>query len=162
MLGKSIQDPEGLEGPPGTTPGLDILPVETVLQAPKTTTLSDFDWAGIQGSGYEIHMGATTRISGSAFFKVTTRNQTPCNDFDGCISENNRVAGTYMHGLFDTQPILERWLGMIGISSPGISNLPSREQNYTLLKEHFERHVNLKQIMDVTGITDSRIGNSHL
>jgi adenosylcobyric acid synthase len=155
MLGKSIQDPEGVEGPSGVTPGLDILPVETVLKAPKTTTLSDFDWDGIKASGYEIHMGATTRISGSAFFKVTSRNQTPCNDFDGCISENGRVAGTYMHGLFDTLPILKRWLDMIGIPLSGISDLPSREQNYNLLKEHFERNVNLEQIMETTGM---RIG----
>lgn len=162
MLGRSIQDPKGLEGPPGDTPGLDILPVDTILQAPKTTTLSDFDWDGIKGSGYEIHMGATTRISGSSFFKVTNRNQTPCIDFDGCISGNGRVAGTYMHGLFDTLPILERWLDMIGITSPGISDVPSREQNYSLLKDHFERHVNLEKIIKATGIKANMNGNPYL
>jgi hypothetical protein len=49
MMGIRVHDPDGLEGEPGTTDGLDLLPVETVLQAPKTTTLSRFSWDGRPG-----------------------------------------------------------------------------------------------------------------
>ena len=156
MLGKTIEDPQGLEGDPGTTRGLGLLPVNTILQAPKTTTLSTFEWDNIPGEGYEIHMGETIRTAGSAFLKVTVRNQRPCTDFDGCIADNGRVAGTYMHGLFDTPLILEKWLGMVGITNIDLSGLPSHEQNYAQLKDHFERHVNIEQILDTTGIRAGR------
>ncbi|MDZ7664234.1 MAG: cobyric acid synthase [Desulfotignum sp.] len=46
MLGHFVEDPEGLEGAPGRTRGLGLLPVETILKSPKTTTLSEFEWDG--------------------------------------------------------------------------------------------------------------------
>ena len=60
MLGRRIVDPSGVEGPPGETPGLDLLPVETEMRAPKTTTRTCVNWEGVTGEGYEIHMGVTT------------------------------------------------------------------------------------------------------
>ncbi|MCG8564983.1 MAG: cobyric acid synthase, partial [Desulfobacterales bacterium] len=36
MLGQKVADPHGLEGQPGDTTGLGLLPVETILKAPKT------------------------------------------------------------------------------------------------------------------------------
>jgi adenosylcobyric acid synthase len=156
ILGQTIQDPQGLEGDPGTTLGLGLLPVNTILQAPKTTTLSCFAWDNIPAEGYEIHMGETTRVAGSPLFRVPTRNRRPCTDFDGCLADNGRVAGTYMHGLFDTLPILEKWLTMAGIRDIDLSGVPSREENYAQLKDHFEHHVNLGQIIDATGIGTGR------
>ncbi len=35
MLGQWVDDPSGLEGKPGQTRGLGLLPIQTVLQAPK-------------------------------------------------------------------------------------------------------------------------------
>jgi adenosylcobyric acid synthase len=52
MMGKTVQDPTGLEGQPGTSKGLGLLPIETVLKAPKTTTLTQFSWEGRPGTGY--------------------------------------------------------------------------------------------------------------
>ncbi len=37
IMGEKVIDPEGLEGQPGETLGLSLLPVETALKAPKTT-----------------------------------------------------------------------------------------------------------------------------
>ncbi len=42
ILGKTIDDPDGLEGEPGITHGLDLLPVRTILNSPKTATKSSF------------------------------------------------------------------------------------------------------------------------
>jgi adenosylcobyric acid synthase len=42
IMGHCVHDPDGLEGPPGKTDGLRLLPVETYLKAPKTTTLTRF------------------------------------------------------------------------------------------------------------------------
>jgi len=147
MLGEKVDDPDGLEGRFGTTEGLGLLPVKTRLKAPKTTTLSDFTWEGARGSGYEIHMGETYVLSGSPMVRITARNQKTCEGSDGCLREDRRVAGTYIHGFFDYPEICGKWLGMIGIDTKKI-NLEQgladkKEEDYTLLKEHFESHVDI-------------------
>ncbi len=147
MLGTRVNDPNGLEGSPGTTQGLGLLPVETWLKAPKTTTLSNFTWEGVRGFGYEIHMGETRATGGAPMVCVTDRNQTACDGTDGCIRQDRRVAGTYIHGFFDYPEICSKWLGMIGIDAEkidlGQGLAEKKEKEYTLLKEHFEKHVDL-------------------
>ena len=64
MLGQKISDPDGLEGKPGEINGLNLLPVQTRLVAPKTTTRVRFSWDDIAATGYEIHMGRTDRGPG--------------------------------------------------------------------------------------------------
>ena len=180
ILGHHVEDPEGLEGDPGQTEGLQLLDVHTVLQAPKTTTLSTFSWYESEnipetethkkssspvlsyGEGYEIHMGFTHRQSGDPMFHVHTRNGKPCNDEDGAVSRGTKICGTYMHGLFDVSSIKNRWLSQIGIaiqSEPQtasavdgsgaltLSHTEKKRRDYALLKEHFERHVNMEDLL---------------
>ncbi|MFH1153601.1 MAG: cobyric acid synthase [Pseudomonadota bacterium] len=148
ILGTLVEDPYGLEGEPGISDGLGLLPVTTVLKAPKMTTVSRFTWDGTPGSGYEIHMGQTTRNAGNPLFRVISRNKRDCADEDGCISMDGRVLGTYMHGLFDTPDIMVKWLVRAGFPM----NLEtcrgqSRDENYQRLKEHFETHMNMEALM---------------
>jgi adenosylcobyric acid synthase len=149
MLGECVEDPGGLEGLPGKTEGLNFLPVKTLLKAPKTTTLSDFQWEGIHGKGYEIHMGATMLTGGSSFLKINARNREACLDTDGCVSADGKVSGTYIHGFFDTPEIVSKWLQKMDIDIPipreGI--FLSKERDYTLLKEHFESHINIQEMI---------------
>jgi adenosylcobyric acid synthase len=146
MLGTRVIDPGGLEGPAGETAGLGLLPVETVLKAPKTTTRTDFSWNGIRGSGYEIHMGQTRRFDGQPLLAVHGRNRQSCEDRDGCISPDGRVLGTYLHGLFDTPEITRRWLAHIGLEKLQVDQRHgpvARDQAYDLLAEHISRHVDV-------------------
>ena len=152
MLGRFVHDPDGLEGKPGTTKGLFLLPAETTLKSPKTTTLTRFSWNEINGTGYEIHMGQTTTAGKEHIFKITERNNVSCNDTDGCISRSNKIIGTYIHGIFDTPLITRKWLESIGIDSPVISNLhglPARDKEYDLLAEHFEKHADFAAILKI-------------
>jgi len=161
MMGHYVHDPEGLEGSPGTTEGLSLLPVKTVLRSPKTTTLTRFSWKDSTGAGYEIHSGQTERLKGDALFTVTERNNMPCqNCEDGCASDDLRIMGTYIHGLFDSPEIKDRWLKTIpvglphrGAAIPGVPH-PSaaKDKVYTLLAEHFKAHINIKQIEETLGI----------
>lgn len=149
MLGSWVEDPEGLEGKPGKNKGLGLLPIKTVLKAPKTTTLSEFEWEGTPGKGYEIHMGFTQRFSGSPFLGITSRNSTPCNESEGCISEDNRVSGTYVHGFFDTPGITAKWFSLIGLTelvTEKESMVERKERDYDLLKAHFESHIDLETL----------------
>jgi len=150
LLGTMVHDPEGVEGLPGSTPGLGLLPVETELKAPKTTTLTRFTWQDISGIGYEIHMGRTYLKGGNPLFSVNTRNGQVCRDEgDGCVTKGGRIAGTYMHGLFDSPDITRYWLESIGLGNiqvPEIFGPDARDHEYDLLAGHFSQYVDVKGI----------------
>lgn len=152
MMGNSVYDPNGLEGAPGKTEGLHLLPVETELTAPKVTTLTRFSWHGAAGSGYEIHMGRTTRKKGTALFRIDDRNGLAGEDTDGCQVNGGRIMGTYIHGLFDNPDILAQWLETIGLGNvavPKRSGIATRTRQYDLLAEHFAAHVDVDAILDL-------------
>ncbi|MFO7886590.1 MAG: cobyric acid synthase [Desulfobacteraceae bacterium] len=146
MLGKTIEDPWGIEDRKGSTSGLCLLDVETIIKVDKTTTLSSFTWNSIQGTGYEIHMGETKRGSGQPMCKISTRNQIACCENDGAVSENQKIHGTYIHGFFDNPDIVKVWLESIGLNSlsgQNIDSLPDKNRDYDRLKDHFEKYVHL-------------------
>ncbi len=60
MLGRSISDPDGIEGPPRTVPGLGLLDVETVMTGDKRLrevagTLVGGAWQGVASHGGGSH-----------------------------------------------------------------------------------------------------------
>ncbi len=149
LMGQTIHDPEGLEGVPGSSEGLGLLPVETVLKAPKTTTLTRFTWQKCRGTGYEIHMGQTKRLAGTPMFRISERNSAPCRDDDGCIAGESRIMGTYIHGLFDAPGITRRWLKTLGLESIKVSRtegLAARDKAYDRLAGHFQQHVDMARL----------------
>ena len=152
MLGQTVDDPNGVEGQPGSTPGLNLLPVRTTLQSPKTTSWSEFAWGRATGMGYEIHMGRTERLEGTGpWLEVTCRNTQKCRDQDGCISANGKILGCYMHGLFDEPQILSAWLQHLGLESwllpEDIGWRRARLQEYDLLAEHIRTHVDVPALI---------------
>src|SRR5262249_37114416 len=56
MLGRSIADPDGIEGPPAKVQGLGLLPVETVLQGDKVLVEVSGEADGAPFKGYEMHI----------------------------------------------------------------------------------------------------------
>ena len=155
MLGKAVHDPDGIEGSPGSSPGLGLLPVETELKAPKTTTLTKFTWQGVEGSGYEIHMGVTKVQNGIEPFEISERNGLACEHRDGCLSSNGNIMGTYLHGLFETPAVLQLWLNALDlghIKTPHTGGLAAKDRQYDLLAEHFERYVDLDAIEALVGL----------
>src|SRR5208283_836993 len=59
MLGTSTADPDGIEGEPGSVPGLGLLAVETVMAGAKTLREVSGVGLGRPVRGYEMHMGRT-------------------------------------------------------------------------------------------------------
>jgi adenosylcobyric acid synthase len=150
MMGRAVHDPAGIEGRPGSSKGLGLLPVETVLKAPKTTTLTRFVWNGHTGAGYEIHMGHTTRTGASPLFDIMERNHKSSRDEEGCISGAAKAMGTYIHGLFDNPEILKCWLTHIGLPDADVSDvggIEARNGQYDLLAEHFAKYVDVDRIV---------------
>jgi len=161
MLGTAVRDPDGIEGRPGSTPGLGLLAMETELKAPKTTTRTRFAWDDEVGLGYEIHMGQTRCTGGRSLLRILARNGAACDDRDGCIGDDGRVLGTYVHGWFDSPAIMKRWLGGVGLDRIRVAALPgpaAREQAYEALADHAGRYLDMRIVDDLVYRSGSENG----
>ena len=142
--------------------------MDTVLKAPKTTTLTAFSWDGIRGEGYEIHMGETRREGGRPLFEIASKNSMPVSGRDGCMADHGRYMGTYIHGLFDTAAITRKWLAAIGLRDlPADTDggLPARQKEYEKLAHHFRKHVDLEKVyrlLKESGIDGEDVRNRRL
>jgi adenosylcobyric acid synthase len=157
MLGARVSDPQGLEGRPGDTPGLGLLPLTTVLKAPKTTTRTDFRWESreIEGGGYEIHMGQTELGGGRPWFRRTAQNGAPQDAPEGCVSDDGHIRGSYIHGLLDSAEILGGWLAAIGLGQltvPTGIGWRAKEKAYDQLADHFRAHMRMDRILGLLGL----------
>ena len=97
MLGHALHDPLGLEGAAGSSAGLGLLEMETVLEQEKTLrrTEGKLVLADAPVSGYEIHMGVST---GAALRRPAVLLESGA---EGALSDDGQMLGTYLHGLFD-------------------------------------------------------------
>lgn len=144
MLGTAIADPAGMEGPPGTAPGLGLLDVETVIGGDKVlrpaagrTVADDVPFAG-----YEIHLGET-RGPGRARPLLRFADGTE----DGAVSPDGRVAGCYVHGLFADDRQRAAWLGRLGAGPAGLAYEGEVERVLDGLAAHLERHLDLDALL---------------
>ncbi len=154
MLGERIADPHGVEGAPGASAGLGMLPVETVLEREKALCNSVGKLAGSSCvvSGYEIHMGRTTLAGGaSPLIGVTERNGVASEEFDGAKSEDGRVMGTYFHGFFD-EPGVRAWF--LRLLDSGYEPAASAAADpFELLAAHFAENLDLDALFAIAGIS---------
>jgi adenosylcobyric acid synthase len=117
MLGRTISDPAGVEGVAGTVDGLGLLPVDTVIDADKRTRPIS-GWlvhGGGAFAGYEIHAGVTT-VDRAAAPLLRFADGSP----DGAVAHDRRIAGCYVHGLFDHPQARACLLAEIGAASDGM------------------------------------------
>jgi adenosylcobyric acid synthase len=159
MMGESIDDPEGVEGPPGSSEGLGLLAARTVMTATKRTTRSEGVLVGdsqVPVSGYEIHVGRTevdAARSGGAVVRIHRRGggDLPQPEEDGLWSADGRHGGTYVHGLFDepqaARALLRRvrpdldWSG-----GPQESAWTYRQRQYDRLAELLEQSLDRERL----------------
>jgi adenosylcobyric acid synthase len=115
MLGRTIADPDGIEGPSGTSPGLGLLDVETVLSPEKAVApvRGRDDLTGTTIDAYEIHLGRTSGGDTARPFVVVDGRA------DGARSADGLVAGTYFHGLFRADAWRGKFLAGFGTEAAG-------------------------------------------
>ena len=152
MLGNSIADPHGVEGPAGSTPTLGLLDVDTVLEKEKCLANAVGTIVGetLEASGYEIHMGRSV-VTGDCtpFLRVSRRNNVAEDDVDGAVSGDGKVVGTYFHGIFD-QPAIKQWF--LSRAEPTYrpdGDDKSKGENYELLAAHFSANLDLDRIFAI-------------
>lgn len=114
MLGCTIADPLGIEGPPGTVAGLGLLDVETVLGPDKALRPVRGIALGARFDGYEMHMGETAGTATNGPFAMLDDGRP-----DGAVAADGRVMGTYCHGLLASGELRRTLLAGIGAASHG-------------------------------------------
>jgi adenosylcobyric acid synthase len=126
MLGRWIRDPAQIESPKEAAKGLGLLGVETTFESAKATFQAkarirgEMGWleaiSGCELEGYEIHMGHT--VGGPAWLQIIGRNGVPTDVPDGAMSDNGRIWGCYLHGIFGNDGFRRAWLESLGHHSP--------------------------------------------
>ncbi|MEM6311461.1 MAG: cobyric acid synthase [Pseudomonadota bacterium] len=142
MLGTSIADPEGIEGPAGTDPGLGHLDVKTGMIPDKRVrpTRATHTASGTPFDGYEIHIGRTTGPDCARPFA------TIANRDDGAISTSGQVTGTYLHGMFSDDDFRHLWLAQFG-ADQSINYKESLEKTLNDLADHLARHMDIDALL---------------
>ncbi|CAB3710392.1 Cobyric acid synthase [Paraburkholderia phenoliruptrix] len=158
MLGREVADPHGVEGAPGTFPGLGWLDYSTVLTRDKTLKNVTGRLAlpgSPQVAGYEIHMGETRgpALETPALRLVQTRQTREAEEAgephpDGAISADGQILATYVHGLFDTPAACAALLGWAGLSDAEAIDYPAlREASLERLADTLAEHLDLAKLM---------------
>lgn len=150
MLGERIADPLGLEGPAGQSDGLGLLDFTTELAADKQLRNVRGWLAGVDAelSGYEIHSGVSR---GPALERPAVR--LADGRYDGAISEDGQVLGTYVHGLFESTDAcraLLRWAGLEKVQRPDYQAL--RERDIERLADLVETHLDAARLLALCGL----------
>ncbi|MEM7522009.1 MAG: cobyric acid synthase [Pseudomonadota bacterium] len=144
MLGRAIDDPQGIEGTPGKVPGLGHLDVETVMAPVKHLALkAGTDCAsGAAVSGYEIHIGETEGPDrANAWLNVAG---TP----EGAASPDGRVQGCYMHGLFNADGFRAAFLARLGGGSDVVFDARV-EAALDALADHMETYFDVDLLLQM-------------
>jgi adenosylcobyric acid synthase len=143
MLGRSIVDPLGMEGSARKVAGLGLLDVDTVIGGAKRLVEADGIElsTGMPVSGYEMHLGTST---GPDLARPMVR---LADGVDGCISQDGRVAGCYLHGLFTSDLFRRAFLGMLGADAGEIIYRQHIEETLDALADHLGRNLDLPGLL---------------
>lgn len=146
MMGQRIEDPEHVEGAVDAVPGLNILPVKTVMEKEKSTIRSSFFFKEYKSpcEGYEIHMGQTIFQKDNNFL-----NRTSDGAGEGCML-NERVWGTFMHGILDNPEVIEDLLSPYTEKKCETgSYVDFKQKQYDLLAAHIRENVNMDLVYKI-------------
>ncbi len=143
MLGRTIADPDGSEGPPATVDGLGLLDVATTLVPQKRLeAVGGATCDGAPFAGYEMHMGLTAGADCARPFARLDDGSA-----DGAMSADGRVIGTYIHGLFADDRQRAAWLARFAAAPSDVAYETSIEQTLDALAAHLAAHLDLDRLL---------------
>ncbi len=148
MLGERLFDSTGK-----SVLGLGLLAQTTRFQPTKTVTKRQgrilVDWArDLVVEGYEIHLGQTELSDQATPFVHLSDGR-----FDGAKSDDGRVWGSYLHGIFDEPSFtlslinqLRRQKGLSMLTELPPARREERNKVYDQLADWIEKYLDMKQI----------------
>jgi adenosylcobyric acid synthase len=146
MMGRSIADPHGVEGPPGEVEGLGLLDVATTLRASKTLreVSGESVCDGAAFRGYEMHVGETR---GEDCARPVLRFDD--GRFDGASSRDGLARGVYVHGLFADDGQRAALLRVLGGAPSKLRYEQSIDETLDAFAEHCARHIDLDLLLSL-------------
>jgi adenosylcobyric acid synthase len=157
MLGTELDDPQGLEGDPGSTPGLGLIDARTAFASEKITRHSEGrviaaggPFGSISGSavrGYEIHDGETRHSESSLLEIRDGAGSRP----DGAVSVSGRVIGTYLHGLLDNPAVLRALSQYLQLGEQSVDQTVIVMRELDRLADIVEGHADMTAIDALVG-----------
>ncbi len=143
MLGARIDDPDGVEGPPGrSVPGLGLLDVTTTFGRDKVLRLPTGAALGATTTGYEIHHGRV-RVGADEEFLGGARRAA--------------VLGTMWHGSLEGDGFRHALLAEVAAAAgrewrpSGVRFAERREARLDLLGDLAEKHLDVDALLRVAG-----------
>lgn len=165
MLGCTIYDEMGIENQ-GQMEGMGLLPFSTEFKPEKTTTnmsgyiskemekileVQENPSQKVEIKGYEIHMGATTYEEGCIPFALLDDGR--C---DGAVEVGGKVAGTYLHGIFENEWFVKAYFGLERDESEK-SYDQFKEEQFDKLANLVRSSLDMKKIYDILNETQEKI-----
>jgi adenosylcobyric acid synthase len=150
MLGKAVHDPEGIEGPQGSSEGLGLLDLETTLATTKQlrNVRGQLPGSNAPVTGYEIHCGVSV---GADMARPAVRLEDGRGD--GARSEDGRIVGTYLHGIFDKPEALAALLGEAGLTEAALLDIHAmREATLDRLADTVDAHMDIATLASLFGL----------
>lgn len=167
MCGLRIADPDGVEGPPGSSEGLGWLPVTTSFAATKVLDRHrgravDGPGLGTEVAGYRIHHGRVqpttdaSRHDGMTPWLVSD---------DGAVLgwHRGRVCGTTLHALFEEDRFRTGVLAWAAKRAGktwvpgGVAFAEIRQARLDSIADAIEAHVDLDQLVELIACGASRV-----
>ncbi|MGR3525232.1 MAG: cobyric acid synthase [Paracoccaceae bacterium] len=145
MLGQSVSDPDGIEGPAGETSGLGLLNVATVMTPNKrlSRVKATHFASGLEVAGYEIHIGQSNGPDcARPFARIEGR-------AEGAVSADGRIIGSYLHGLFASDAFRANFLSALGVNASTLAHSALIEQTLDALADHVEEHLDVEGLIDL-------------
>jgi adenosylcobyric acid synthase len=142
MLGRTISDPQGLEGEPGTSEGLCLLDIDTELGPTKELRIEQAvsTVTGDLLTGYHMHMGVTR---GPGLDRPFARLGKAA---DGAISPDGTVMGTYLHGIFAADAFRRNFIGS-ATATTALNYEAGIDATLDALAAHLETHLDLDHLL---------------
>ncbi|WP_404479572.1 cobyric acid synthase [Novosphingobium sp. BL-52-GroH] len=151
MLGRTVADPQGIEGEPGEVAGLGLLDVATVLGDRKALAQVRGTALGARFAGYEMHMGMTRGPDAVRPFARLEGGPAGIRE-DGAISRDGLVLGTYCHGLLAGPTLRAGLLARIGGTSDGFDHDARVDAALDALAEAMETHIDIDGLLALAGV----------
>jgi adenosylcobyric acid synthase len=139
MLGTTIADPLGLEGPPETVAGLGLLDVSTRLEPTKQLRLEAATALGQPLSGYHMHMGSRLGPATQMPFAIVG------NQPEGATT--GRISGTYLHGLFAADGFRSAFLKSLGAPTSDLAYDASIDATLDAFAAHLEANLDIEALL---------------
>ncbi|EHD13066.1 cobyric acid synthase CobQ [Commensalibacter intestini A911] len=144
MLGTEISDPYGIEGDTRSIQALNLLSFSTILDRSKTLSevKGHLFMNDAECCGYEMHLGETRHHEHYKSFAILENGRA-----EGIVSENGKIIGTYLHGIFHGDDARKALLNYFGSKESSINFLDQVENTLDQWADHIEYSLDIAAML---------------